>query len=139
MARHSGSRLVQCYHCRHRFEVGGRTRSTSCPNCNKPVIVEDIVVKSGVRGPLREDRTCGKVIVGKRGRLLAHHLEAHGGIECEGVLEARTIISGKPVTIGPKATFKGDLSAPALTIKLGAKLGASDLRIPDDPLGLGDL
>lgn len=139
MARHAGPRTVQCYHCRHRFEVGGRAQSTSCPGCNKAVIVSDIEVKSGVlRGPLREDRTCGRVIVHKRGRLIVDKLEAHGGIEVYGTLDAKQVISGKPVLLDAKCQFKGNLKAPGVDMKLGAKVHG-EFSVPDDPLGLGDL
>ncbi len=137
MARHAGPRLVQCYLCRHRFEVGGRAQSTSCPNCNKALHVGDEIIKQ-LRGPLKELRTCGKVIIEKKGRLIVETLEAHGGIECLGVLDARKIISGRTVVMGPKSQFKGDLTAPAVDMKLGARVH-SHFNVPADPLGLKDL
>jgi len=138
MARHTGPRTVQCYHCRHRFEVGGRAQSTSCPGCNKAVIVSDIEVKSGVRGPLREDRTCGRVVVHKRARFIVEKLEAHAGVEVYGILDAKQVISGKPVLLDAKCQFKGRLIAPSVNMKLGAKVHG-EFRVPDDTLGLSDL
>lgn len=137
MARHSGPRTVQCYHCRHRFDVGGRAQSTSCPHCHKALIVADVIVDK-LRGPLREIRTCGRVQVNKRGRLIAELIEAHGGIECLGIIESHRVVSGAAVTLGPKAQFKGDLQAPSLEIQLGARLYGW-IQTPDDPLGLSDL
>lgn len=139
MARNTGPRTVQCYHCKHRFEVGGRTQSTSCPGCNKPLIVEDIVVDR-LRAGLVELRTCGKVTIQKKGRLMvAKGVEAHGGIECDGVLEAKFVISGKTAILGPKCQWHSDLTAPAAIIHDGAKIKPSRFNVPGDPLGLQDL
>lgn len=138
MAKNVGPRQIQCYHCRHRFEVGGRAQSTSCPKCSKRLVVEDQIV-TGPKIGLRELRTCGKIVVEKKGRLAAERIEAHGGIVCEGVLDARQVISGQKVTIGAKATFRGDLQAPSVELQLGAKVLPSVFAIPADPLGLADL
>ena len=133
MAKISTPRTVQCYHCRHRFEVSGRAESTSCPKCNKPLFVANVDV-TGRRGPMREIRTCGKVTVGKRGRLICEFIEAHGGVDCLGIIQARRIVSGALVTVGPKAQIKGDVTAPRLSIQLGAKIQGGQYAVPDDPL-----
>ena len=137
MARNAGPRQVQCYHCRHRFEVGGRAQSTSCPSCNKALHVGDEIVKQ-LRGPLKELRTCGKLIVEKRGRLIAETIEAHGGIECKGVIDAKHVLSGKPVLLDSKCQYKGDLTAPSAEMKSGARVYGM-FSVPNDPLGLSDL
>ncbi|MEM1355127.1 MAG: polymer-forming cytoskeletal protein [Planctomycetota bacterium] len=138
MAKNKGPRQVQCYHCRHRFEVGGRAQSTSCPACNKPVIVEDIVVDK-LKAGLIELRTCGSLTVKKKGRVMAERLEIHGGIHCDGIIEAKQVVSGKPVVLGKAATFRGDLDAPAFQITAGAKIKPSMIQVPSDPLDLADL
>ena len=103
-------------------------------------MVADLVVSGGkMVGPLREHRTCGKIIVKKRGRLNSQFLEAHGGIECEGNIDAGEVISGGPVWIGKKGSYKGDLRAPSLIIESGAKIGLSLVNVPEDPLELADL
>jgi hypothetical protein len=132
MARSLPPKTVQCYHCDHRFEVGGRAQSTSCPNCNKPLIVADQEIK-GQRGPIRELKTCGQIIVKKRGRLICQHVVAHAGLSCEGIIDAKTVASGRPVTLGPKSTFKGDLTAPALNLAAGAKVQPSRFAIGPPP------
>ncbi|MEO0514728.1 MAG: polymer-forming cytoskeletal protein [Planctomycetota bacterium] len=124
MARVLPPKTVQCYHCAHRFEVGGRAQSTSCPGCNKPVMVADQVIDKQ-RGPIRELKTCGKVTIKKRGRLICHHIVAHAGLECEGIVDAKTVISGMPVILGKKSNFKGDLTAPAVVITEGATIQPS--------------
>jgi cytoskeletal protein CcmA (bactofilin family) len=140
MARHAGPKQVQCYHCRHRFEVGGRAQSTSCPGCHKPVIVADIEVKAGkVRGPILDDATCGKVIVHKRARLIVtRKLTANAGVTVEGTLDAKEIVTGGPVHLGKKAVYKGHLQGPALIIEPGARVQRSLIEVPSDPLGLDD-
>ncbi len=138
MARHAGPRTVQCYHCRHRFEVGGRAQSTSCPGCNKPLIVGDVDVKQ-LKGPLKEVRTCGRIIVRKKGRLMAEYVEAHGGIDNQGVIDARHVVCGSVIRLAPKSQFKGDLVAPSLEIQLGARILGGLFAVPEDPLKVGDL
>ena len=131
MARHRGPRTVQCYLCRHRFEVAGRAQSTSCPGCYKPVIVGDVVVDK--LKPVKEVRTCGRIIVKRRGRIIAELIEAHVGIECLGVIDARTVVAG-PVVIGAKATWKGDCHAPSLIVKLGAQILGGRFFVPDEQI-----
>jgi hypothetical protein len=123
--------MVQCYHCRHEFEVGGMAQSTSCPGCNKPVIVHDIVVDR-LRAGLIELRTCGRIDVKKRGRLMVAKLvEAHGGIHCDGVIDAKRVVSGSPVCLGAKCQFRGELVAPALTIAPGARVLSAAVSVPE--------
>lgn len=113
-------------------------KSTPCPKCNKPLIVEDVDVK-GQRGPIREIKTCGRITIGKRGRLIAEHIEAHGGIDCEGIIDSKRVISGQTVTLGPKSQFKGDLTAPSMEMQAGARFICRALRVPEDPDHLADL
>lgn len=137
MTRSSGLHPVQCYHCQVRFEVGQRARSTSCPGCFKPVIVEDIVVKK--LKPVQRVQTCGRVIVHRSGRIIAERIEAHGGIECLGAIDAATVLAGGHVLIGPRANWKGDLCSPSIEVKGGARIARGYFVVPDDPLHLADL
>ena len=112
-------------------------QSTSCPGCHKPVIVADEKLPAGRRrGPLRELRTCGKVFVGKRARLIVEHLEAHGGIECLGIIDAKKVVAGNGLYLGPKAQFKGELHAPTVVMEPGAVVQPSLFQVPSDPQGL---
>lgn len=134
----STPRTVQCYHCRGRFEVPGRAQSTFCPKCHKALIVGDVIVDR-LKGPLKEVRTCGRVAVGKKGRIIAELIEAHGGIECEGAIEAKRVVSGGPVSLGSRALFKGALAAPSLSVSKGARVSSTGMQLPADPLGVSDL
>ena len=136
MARHRGPRTVQCYLCRHRFQVAGRAQSTSCPGCHKPVIVGDVVVNQ--LKPVKEVRTCGRIVVKRRGRIIADLVEAHVGIECLGTIDAKKVVAG-PVLIGSRATWKGDCHALSLSIRLGARINGGRFFVPDDSLNLADL
>ena len=119
MARPTASKTVQCYHCRHPFEVGGRAMSTSCPGCHKPVIVQDVIV-TGLK-TTQKLQTCGRVVIKARGRVIAGRVEAQGGVEVLGAINANVTSAG-PVVIGPKGRWKGDCHAPALEVKLGARI-----------------
>jgi|SRR5678815_402834 hypothetical protein len=136
MAKPSGTRTVQCYHCRHRFEVSRQTLTTVCPKCSKSLTVEDVVIKTA--HGVRKIQTCGRLVVQKKGHVIAQLIEAHDGVEVEGILEGK-VISGGPVRIGPKASWKGDCSAPTLEVELGGKIERGFFVIPDDSLGLADL
>ncbi|MCA9300149.1 MAG: polymer-forming cytoskeletal protein [Phycisphaerales bacterium] len=109
-----------------------KTMSTSCPKCAKALMVDDVIVKSA-QG-VRKIQTCGKIRVTRRGRVVAQLVEAHEGIECEGIMEAN-VVSGGHVTIGAKARWKGDCRAPSITIKPGANVEGGWFCIPDCSVG----
>lgn len=92
-----------------------------------------------LRGPLKELRTCGRITVSKRGRLIAETIEAHGGIDCQGIIDAKHVLSGTTVTLGPKCDYHGDLTAPNVDMHKGAKVKPSKFAVPEDPLDLGTL
>ncbi|MBL9032391.1 MAG: polymer-forming cytoskeletal protein [Phycisphaerae bacterium] len=132
----SALRTIQCYHCRRRFEAPRRALSTSCPGCSKPLVVEDVVIKTA--HSVRKIQTCGRLIVQKKGRVMAGIIEAHAGVEVEGILEGN-VVSGGLVRIGPKAQWKGDCRAPRLAVELGACIARGFFSVPEDALGVSDL
>jgi cytoskeletal protein CcmA (bactofilin family) len=91
--------------------------SVSCPKCYKPVVIEDVVIKSA--HAVRKVQTCGKVVVEAKGRLIAATIEASGGVEVLGILEGNVTTPGR-VVIGGKASWKGDCRAASLKVELGA-------------------
>jgi len=109
--------------------------SRPCPHCHKPVLIEDVVVKA--YKPVVKLQTCGRLIVRKGGRVNAKHVEAHGGVQCDGAIHA-AVVSGGPVSLGKNAERKGDLDAPSLTVKAGAKVLGGYFRIPANPLDSND-
>ncbi len=136
MAKAAPQRKVQCYHCRHRFDISSRAVSISCPKCSKALVVEDVVINSAHN--VRKIQTCGKVVIEKKGRVVAQLIEAHEGVFVEGILEAK-VLSGGPVKIGAKAQWKGDCSAPSLEVELGGRIERGYFVIPEDALGVGDM
>jgi len=116
----SARRDISCYHCGHAHEVSERTMSTTCPQCNKAIKVEDVVVKSYV--PVINLQTCGTISITRRGRVAATRLQASEGVFCEGAVEG-SIESGGPTELGAKAVWKGKyLYSPSLTIEDGAQV-----------------
>jgi cytoskeletal protein CcmA (bactofilin family) len=98
-------------------------------------MLEDIVVKA--LEAVRKIQTCGKVIVQKKGRVIAQLVEANGGVEVEGILEADVISCGT-VKIGPKATWKGDCRAKAIAIEAGCIITSGYFVVPDPALSNGE-
>ncbi len=133
MARIDGQYDVHCYHCGHRITVGGRTQSTSCPKCSKRLVIEDLVIKSYYAVVNAE--TCGKLIIARNGHVVAQkRIVAFKGIEVEGKLQCKEAITAGPLTLGPKAEWKGNLKAASLSIKPGATIQAAHFTVPADPI-----
>lgn len=138
MAMAKRVRTVQCYHCRRRLEVSSSTKSTSCPGCHKAVLVEDVVVRQ-LRAVTKIE-TAGRLIIRKGGRVNANrYVIATGGIDVEGHLNAARVYCGGVVTLNPRSTWKGDLEAPGLVVKKGARIEGGYFNVPADPLGAADL
>ena len=70
---------------------------------------------------------------------MADRIEAHGGIICDGVIEAKKVLCGKTLVLNKHATYRGDLQAPGVVMAAGAKVKPSLFEVPSDPLGLADL
>ena len=137
MARYTGPHTVQCYHCRHRFEVGGRAQSTSCPKCYKPLFVADITVDS--LKAVTEVRTCGAITITRKGRIIAKLVEAHAGIDCDGAIDAKAVVCGATGRLSPRRGGKGDLKSRALVIEPGARITSGFCDVPNDDLKLSTL
>lgn len=107
--------------------------STSCPNCHRPVVVEDLVIKN-YQGVTNVE-TCGKLTVTRRGNVVAkNRVVAFGGIEMLGRLQCGEALVAGQVVIGAKAEWKGDLHAMSILVRDGAKIGGGHFLTPDDPL-----
>lgn len=128
----AASRSVRCYHCRDCFDVPPRAMSISCPWCYKRVTLDDVVVKDVCMQA--RVQTCGRLLVHRRGSIVASVIEAMQGIEILGHAEG-TITSGGPVLIGPKARVKGDVTAPSIWMEPGAVVEGGYFKIigPDRP------
>ena len=74
--------------CGHLFEVGASAQSTSCPSCYKPVIVSDIIVNAFKA--VTKVQTCGRIVIQKKGRVIAELVVANSGIEADGATIANS-------------------------------------------------
>jgi len=106
--------------------------STTCPECNLALVIEDIKVKGYTAVNILE--TCGRLVIPKRKHIVVQaHVVAHAGIEVYGRLECEQAISQGPVILGPKADWKGNLRAPSLVVAQGAKIQGGYFSIPEMP------
>ena len=121
---------VYCYHCGETIEVSPRTKSISCPRCNKPVLIEDIVIKTYIG--LTNIETCGKLIVQRRGYAVAkNRIVAHGGIEVKGRLQCAQAVTAGKILITKKAEWTGDLNATSLIVEPGAVINGGHFKVPE--------
>jgi cytoskeletal protein CcmA (bactofilin family) len=102
--------------------------SGSCPACSRQVNLGDVIVKDTHWGGGL--RTCGRIVVLRRGRVVANEVIAVQGVEVQGVLEAK-VVSGGPVRIGPRATWKGNCTAPSVKVDPGAVISGGEFDISD--------
>ncbi len=141
MAKAAGSKTVQCYHCRQQFDVGARAMTVACAKCGQRVIVHDLEVKNA-QG-VTKLRTCGKIIVERKGKIIAQLVEAHQGIEVHGTVDAKRVCVRGGVLMGAKATWRGDLRTERVHIETGAKIQGGRFEIATNAsaadLGLEDL
>lgn len=126
--KNASARKVQCYHCRETFAVGARAMTMTCPKCFKRVQIQDVVIKNA--HGVKKLQTCGKVVVEKKGRVIADLVEAHEGIEVRGILQA-AVLSGGAVVLRAKAEWKGDCRAPSMLIEPGASIRGGFFQIAD--------
>lgn len=129
-------RTVQCYLCARRFEISSIAATVSCPGCFKPLLVEDVVVKS--YQAVKKIQTCGRITVQKRGRVVADLIEGHEGVEVLGICHAN-VVSGRKVWVGPKAELKGNLSAPAIEVDPTANVLGGFFTIPNAGLDMNGI
>lgn len=104
--------------------------SSSCPKCSKPLSVQDVVVKTAHF--VRKLQTCGRIIVEAKGQLNAAVIHAQQGVEVIGSIEGN-VTCGGAVSIGPKAKWKGDCRARALSVAGGATISRGFFQVPFDP------
>jgi Polymer-forming cytoskeletal len=122
----SGPRHVQCYHCHHDFDVPPMAMSLTCPWCYKRVTLDDLVVSATCW--TSRVQTCGKLLIDRKGSLVASLIEARSGMVILGGAEGK-LISGGPVYIGPEARVHGDLEAPGIDIAPGAVIQGGFFKI----------
>lgn len=130
MLKTHATRAIDCYHCGRRFEAAVKAILLSCPHCYQRVRIDDVVVRSVHHA--RTVETCGRILIEKKGWVMASFVRAPEGIEVLGAMEAKSVVSG-PVLLGPKSRWKGDLTAPRLYIEPGATIEGGFFRIAAEP------
>jgi Polymer-forming cytoskeletal len=123
-------RTVRCYHCHRPFPVSSHAISLTCPCCFRRVGLQDFTI----RGPHSSTtlETVGWVLVERKGSLSGSRIHVGEWLEVEGRLDADVVCNG-PVMIGPKAVWRGDLTAPTLIVAPGAVILGGFFRIGDEP------
>ncbi|MBA4029210.1 MAG: hypothetical protein C0475_08795 [Planctomyces sp.] len=107
----------------------------TCPRCYQRVRVEDVVVDQELYTPRIE--TCGRVVIRRRGRVVADTVRAAMGVEVLGKMEARSVAAPN-VYIGPGAAWTGDCSAHRIVVETGANIFGGRFRIePAEQAGGG--
>lgn len=120
-----------CYHCKVEIAVPAAARTASCPACYKGIVLDDLAVREGA-GMAGRLSTCGKVLIHKRARAVTRNVEAGGGVEVDGVLEAK-INTGGTLVVGAKGRIKGDCCAPSLVVEEGGVIESGFFRIGHFP------
>lgn len=109
-------------------------RVLTCPRCYRRVNLDDVVVTSEVT--TRAVATCGRIVVGRKGRLSVREASASAGIEVEGAMQAESARTAGHLYLGPGATWRGDCAAATLVMHPGARVAAGRFRIA--PIRGGD-
>jgi len=123
---------VLCYHCGHETGVAAKAISATCAHCHKSLDIGDIRIKGHHWGGVL--CTCGSLSIGRKARVSVKLAVASLRADVLGKFEG-ILISGGPVTLGPKCDFSGAVWAPALSMEDGAVVRAARFIVPCDPLG----
>lgn len=123
---------IVCYHCGEISSVSARAISASCEHCRRSIDLGDIVVKATHWGGVL--CTCGRLTIGRKARATAKMAVASFGVDILGQFQG-LVVSGGPVSIGPRAKFTGAVWAPSLLIEPGAEVNGGPFVVPSDPLG----
>lgn len=100
------------------MEVGARAMSVVCPHCNRRLILEDMRISR--YHAVNELATCGKVVVDKRGHLVAPTIKA-GNLVVRGKIQGDVRVTER-VKLHKTAWVKADIAAPGLRVESGAAL-----------------
>lgn len=123
-------RTVRCYHCEHLHAISSRATRVSCPKCAKSLLVQNVTIRT-TEG-WSHFKTCGKVIILSKGKLVAKTIEAHGGVEVRGGLDTQSYVGG-PVVLKKSATWRGDCAAPSVIVDAGARVISGMFNISSSP------
>jgi hypothetical protein len=106
-----------CPHCQKKLMVSKRAFSVVCPFCHQRVEVEDHVIDDYYTISIIE--SSGSLRVARSGSLYATVKVTN--LDVEGQMHGSVNVKGK-VTVEPGGKLEGDVIAPRLEVKPGAKL-----------------
>ena len=120
-------RAVTCYHCGSAIESTASARSSSCPNCNRRIVLDDMIIEVATMrsGPIE---TCGRVVIGPDARLTTRSIAAAESIEIWGDVTSRIACRGL-VSLVSGSVFKGDCVAKELEVSEGAVIKGGHFTI----------
>lgn len=136
MAARRAFKAVRCHHCGSWIDVPGRSQTSSCPRCYRQITTADVHVRKVHWGGSL--RTCGRLFVGERGRVITKLAIASAGAEIRGSFEG-LLVAGGPVLVAATGLVRGGIRAPRLIVEPGAILEGGPFALPADPIGSIDL
>lgn len=100
--------------------------SLSCPWCYRRVTLDDVIVKGELFA--KGVQTCGRIVVMRRGVLVASQIEGRMGIEVHGRIDGE-IRSGTVMLISATGRVRGSAVCPSIVIEPGGVVEGALLRI----------
>lgn len=107
-----------------------------CGHCQQSLDIPDIRIKGHHWGGVL--LSCGRVWIGRKADVTCTLAIGSLGADVLGRFTG-VLVSGGPVSIGPKAELIGAVWAPELRIEAGALVSGGPFVVPCDPLGHIDL
>lgn len=127
---------VRCYHCARLAKISAHAINAVCEHCQNRLQIGDIRIKGSHWGGVL--MTCGRLTVARRADATCSMAVTSTCAEIMGRFRG-VIVSGGPVTIGPRAEFDGAVWAPSLRIEPGASVRGGPMVVPCEPLGKVEL
>lgn len=120
-------KTVRCTYCGKATQAARRAMSIFCPHCKKRLILEDYKITGYYA--VREFFTCGKVVVEKKGHVVAPVKATT--LTVKGKVQGSVVARGQ-VKLTKTGSLTGDIEALSLKVENGAELDAF-LRIGASP------
>ncbi|MBX3359611.1 MAG: polymer-forming cytoskeletal protein [Phycisphaeraceae bacterium] len=127
MARHPTPRLVLCYNCSRSFSASSQAITLTCPLCYQHLRLSDVIVEAAQS--VTRLQTCGRLVITARGRVTAKVVQASGGIEVHGRLQAESAATPGHFYLAPGAVHSGNVRASSLIVHPGSTVLAGHFEI----------
>lgn len=123
---------VRCYHCGGTASIAAKALTARCEHCAKNIDIPDVRIKGHHWGGVL--LSCGRVSIARKADVNCTLAIGSLGADVLGRF-AGVLVSGGPVTLGPRAIFSGSVWAPSLRVEPGAIVAGGPFVVPCDPLG----